>query len=848
MIEPQIITYKGKYISNEPHLIDQCFVNGQIKIVDKLLTGNGFTTAFLQMNRSINRTVNVLILPNTGAIKSKQEKNKDSRIKFFYSGSGAILETDTKIVVCTTDSFKQYLCEQILNKGIRIDRLLIDEVHSVIQQATFRPILKDFLQYVKGLVNDKKVATAVCVTATPLISMPIDFRFKPNEIAETKIHVNNNTDNVLKEIKAKIKNDEKVVVFTNSYNYIANISQNIKDKAHLNSTIVCGRTLEKKVLKNIPVTINTNSWIVSSAGFEGMDIDFKPNDETKEEVTLITDAVAKYGSDVQIYILQDLNNDSETFILPNIYQALSRTRNGFKKCTYSRKTRQNAYPSANAIVRRFFAIVEKRNVSPGELGRKNKLLKLGFTRLEISILFNCVKFTSDRLMSATHSIPRVEMINYYEEAREFIAFGFDSKHYVEFLANRNITIINESLNENNVGKAFTKDKKAVAEHNKDLIIKRGYDKDHFEFNHNNNYKKDKRTDFVKQLQDYIDFRSCNPLFKPNYKIEIVRDLMQQSLAGHYTKFNAFLKDIVKGYKANKEIKTFESVKDYVISQKEKDAKVKIANFEREAEIRILRLLGYLLNDSIYIPENYEENQNRVYNILTESPMFLIKSICDLLKINLYELDIASCNPRIIYAEVGKQLPEDFYGKDKVNKTSINALFNSLPYSMYVAKCKELRKTPNTIEVHRNYLQKKLGRYNIDKDVTAWLLDNFHKGYTGQLYNFCTKVERDLIEQVKKQLKYLEVPCYRRHDSLLLFNTEHKLTITSEDAYNGITGWFNGFKSIATHPIQELDTTIVANEYEDESEDNREFSNDDDIIGTMIEDVYENGITTDNTPF
>jgi hypothetical protein len=84
--------------------------------------------------------------------------------------------------------------------------------------------------------------------------------------------------------------------------------------------------------------------------------------------------------------------------------------------------------------------------------------------------------------------------------------------------------------------------------------------------------------------------------------------------------------------------------------------------------------------------------------------------------------------------------------------------------------------------------------------------------------------------------------------LLLFNTEHKLTITTEDAYNGITGWFNGFKSITTYPIQELDTTIT-----DEVEEDVEFftdSNDDDDVD-IFEDLHNNfcsGITLEDAPF
>jgi hypothetical protein len=252
--------------------------------------------------------------------------------------------------------------------------------------------------------------------------MPINFILKPKEVAPTTIHVNNNIDNVINEIKAKIKNDAKVVVFTNSYKYVMNLAKNVKEKSHLNATIVMGKTLEKKLLRNAPVSNKINSYVISSAGFEGLDLDLE---------------------DAEIYILQDLNNDNETFILPNIYQALNRTRKGFKKCTYSRISRFNSFPSAVSIVKRFEAILNKKGISPNEIGRKNKLLKLGFTSFEISILFNCIKLTSNRVLSDTAIVKRPELINYYEEVKQFITYGFESKYYTDFLANRNIIIINE---------------------------------------------------------------------------------------------------------------------------------------------------------------------------------------------------------------------------------------------------------------------------------------------------------------------------------------------------------------------------------------------------------------------
>ena len=150
------IGYSDKYLPTI--IVEQCFQRANYSFVDKVLTGNGFTTGFLEIRPSKPNQSNIIIVPNKEVVKSKQQKQLDilkygtvdekknlRNIGFFYGDiSSDKLEFgkfDTMMFV--VDSFLNYEKQIVHNKNL-IDKILIDEVHSMIIQSTFRPRLVVF--------------------------------------------------------------------------------------------------------------------------------------------------------------------------------------------------------------------------------------------------------------------------------------------------------------------------------------------------------------------------------------------------------------------------------------------------------------------------------------------------------------------------------------------------------------------------------------------------------------------------------------------------------------------------------------------------------------------------------
>ncbi len=69
----KIIKNNNKYLTQD--LIEQCFEQGKINYVDKVVTGNGFTTCY-GMIRPKDGLVNVLIAPNQSIVKDKENDFK----------------------------------------------------------------------------------------------------------------------------------------------------------------------------------------------------------------------------------------------------------------------------------------------------------------------------------------------------------------------------------------------------------------------------------------------------------------------------------------------------------------------------------------------------------------------------------------------------------------------------------------------------------------------------------------------------------------------------------------------------------------------------------------------------
>ena len=149
----QIILHNSeRYLSAE--IVEKCFSYSNFINVDKQITGNGFTTAYLKLAPKKDK-VNIIIVPNRQVILSKQKaynhnENKDVKIGFIYGESDGVYSSDNidfdkfNVLMFVADSFLNKL-ELLISKQDKIDKILIDEAHSCIIQSSFRNKLKGLI-------------------------------------------------------------------------------------------------------------------------------------------------------------------------------------------------------------------------------------------------------------------------------------------------------------------------------------------------------------------------------------------------------------------------------------------------------------------------------------------------------------------------------------------------------------------------------------------------------------------------------------------------------------------------------------------------------------------------------
>ena len=64
------IRYDSTYLSSQ--IVENCFIDNKSQLIDKILCGNGFTTAYLNIKPRKSNQVNLIVVPNLGVIRSKR--------------------------------------------------------------------------------------------------------------------------------------------------------------------------------------------------------------------------------------------------------------------------------------------------------------------------------------------------------------------------------------------------------------------------------------------------------------------------------------------------------------------------------------------------------------------------------------------------------------------------------------------------------------------------------------------------------------------------------------------------------------------------------------------------------
>jgi hypothetical protein len=130
-----------------------------------------------------------------------------------------------------------------------------------------------------------------------------------------------------------------------------------------------------------------------------------------------------------------------------------------------------------------------------------------------------------------------------------------------------------------------------------------------------------------------------------------------------------------------------------------------------------------------------------------------------------------------------ELPANFYGPNKVNKRKINILINNFMYE-------PSNKTP--LKIQKIKAKENLLNLGINTKVVDYLIKHFFESkFRGNLFNFLSYFESQLIQKLKNELKEKGIKSiFRRHDSVLIFDTNFNKEMYLQDfEFLGQNNWF-----------------------------------------------------------
>jgi len=717
-----------KYITQS--ILKQCFEFGKHNVVDKVVCGNGFSQAFLMCPFAPGKH-NIIICPNKAAIESKHRAYKageidtQNTISFHYKESSDTFGDGGDIMMFVIDSFlKQINNISVMVSAGLIDKILIDEAHKVEQSSSYRPKLRDFKTIIAPFIKNCSI---VSVTATPNHYTNIDIRINNTLLKPVTINQTSNRVNSINRAKADIKAGKNVYIATNDWVVIYGFRH--PRKRTLEANFIVGESMQRSLVDKVIITHNpiSNLVIGSSKSFEGMDLK---------------------GKDWCVYYFEDRSKNYQTFYISNLYQAISRPREGTLYVEYCR-SECNMERAKGISVKTVDSFIAKKKDST------EKKMRSEHKKFHPYVIFTQVD-------NGFYSIKKDEVaINLLKEARLFDA-GFTD--FQDFLDVRKLTI--KKLNEAPVRIAFPKIKERTKEEN--LLANKVFieARDLFGDNYRVSSKRRKKDDdYVKAVKQYFRNKNYDGNYVFNFRetkgLEMLKDSIQ---------IDKLSKKAVTNY--NKKHKN-----DYNGKGKKDREKRKFAD---TIHAKTRRLIVLFVNNRIW--ENYNVVGNRQYSNIVFCPSYLIQSVCDIMGITFTQIDIRTANSRIIYALNGLTLPNDFYGENKKNKKRINISLNNFFYN----EKKDIFMKDQKSEAKRKF--EKLGFHS---KVIDWLMDNFFEcKYRGDLSTFLAWHEKIIIEKVKNAI-FMDMNdgCIRKHDELMIFNNKQDLIFLNDFEYLGIGGWF-----------------------------------------------------------
>lgn len=739
-----VISSTSQYLT--PEIVAQCFEKGRVHHVDKTVCGNGFTTNFLQIEPP-EGTINVLIAPNKQVLIDKHrqyergEIETPNRVGFYYAETRKNFE-NRNVLCFVADTFLNYI-EQLKAMKERVNWILLDEYHAIEQQSAYRERLKNFLS------NLSEFDTVTTVTATPNHGAPITITIEPEKVRPTFIETRKDRAKVVKEIQKRIEKGQKVVVFSQDIEVFRRIAGREK---RLSAKLVIGETLLRKLVQRVviewPEPENPRLILCSSKGFEGHDI---------------------RGKGWHVYYFEDRTRANESFLISNLYQAVSRVREGDASTTYCRQERNTKRHVKTLSEVQTFLDDPSKSIET-KMGK-------AYSHLNKYLVFRPHGHTFKAEIN--ESLIRLD--------QEHILFDNGAKdfEFLKFRAKRRI-LINETPSEQPTRlqkrkrDEFNLDEiKNVLRDNAEIIRSLDLFGENFKLNYtpSNITARAPQKTALRELQMFLTCRDFDGMYQRSNNENNALEILQSD-----REFNSFCIDLEKTQREHL------AQKHGVNSKKYREQSSKLKSTTRHQTARVL--LAFL-DDSFRISKKV--TANRDYNVLTEISLNALNKIAERIGITLTEIDVRSCNPRIIYALAGESLPRDFYGENKRFKKGINVLLNSFRYDPKKALSKAEQ---------RKYAVRRFRYYNVSERVISYLMDEwFEAPHKDNLFNFLAYHEGQIIRELRRFVKSERgqaIQAARRHDSLIFRNDNLQDIDLSKFNFLGVKGWFD---STEKQPLQ-----------------------------------------------
>lgn len=612
----RLIQNQARYIT--PETLAQCFEIGRVLHVDKVLCGNGFSTAFLTTHPPSGK-INVIIVPNKQVIISKQQHLETAlRIKYVYEESQDKNLNNADVIMFVADSFVLNM-KLLLAMKRDIHHILVDEWHSIEIQSSFRFNLVRFLDNLIPFLEHSAVTT---VTATPNQYSPIDIQIQNSYQQPVKIHVTANRRESVVRVMQGIKLGLPTLVCTND---AATIYQLKKYDKTLTARYMIGDSLARSLVQRIIVHEDENSNLVvcSSRGFEGMDL---------------------LEKDYCVFFFEHRGNNHECFYIANLYQALNRPRNGLKYAEYSRidlHTKRKPQPSESDV----FNFIARSDISPEQKQAKQ------YEEYHSFVYFK----TRDG--GVVNVLPNDASIHLLKEK---LTYDEGYNRFGRFTKDRLIEWVNLDEQQQTGQRMRTdiEERIKMLELNTPYIDKFDLFGDEFIFQP---VRLDTFEEYVKEVERWQMLKNYNGLrgvlTREHDVLNVLRtmqgEVVKELCRARFTKWQAeYRGDVLKKKKTE---------------------------FLQMAPALAGEFISCLVNDNIVFKPNWVAHRN--YNVLTMLSLENIEYMASLVNIDLTVIDIRNCFPRVCYALCGAELPSDFYGPHdegrSTRKRKMNIALNNI---------------------------------------------------------------------------------------------------------------------------------------------------------------------------